>query len=49
MNNEIKADRGFDDNQVEKLINLANELQVDFLVFSTLKDENSEEVKKLFI
>jgi hypothetical protein len=44
---EIKADRGFEVAQVDKLIELATQASADLLVFSTLKRRSSVEVQSL--
>jgi hypothetical protein len=44
---EVKADRGFDLNQVDKLIAASDRLRADTLVFSTLKSSESDEVRSL--
>lgn len=45
---EIKADRGFDLPQVDKLVGLGTQVDVDVLVFSTLKPRASDEVQSLY-
>lgn len=44
---EVKADRGFDEKQVLNLLKISEKIHVDLLVFSTLKDKNSDEVRSL--
>jgi hypothetical protein len=45
---EVKADRGFDLTQVNKLVELGTQVDVDVLVFSTLKPRASDEVQSLY-
>ncbi len=44
---EIKADRGFELEQVNRLLDIARRVRADLLLFSTLKSTKSEEVKEL--
>jgi hypothetical protein len=44
---EIKADRGFEFSQVDRLVDLAAQIDARVLVFSTLKSRSSQEVKSL--
>jgi len=44
---ETKADRGFTSHQVDRLLDLANRMEADILLFSTLKGMDSEEVQSL--
>jgi len=44
---EVKADREFDTKQVKKLLNISQRINADMLVFSSLKEKNSEEIKSL--
>lgn len=44
---EIKADRGFESSQIDRLIQVAKILSVDMLLFATLKDKTSTEVVDL--
>jgi hypothetical protein len=44
---ECKSTSGFEEKQVDELINIAMSLQCDFISFSTLVDSNSPEIKDL--
>lgn len=44
---EVKADRGFERKQIEKLIKNSKRIDADLLVFSTLKEKTSEDVENL--
>lgn len=44
---EVKADRGFEEKQIEKLIKNSKRIDADLLVFSTLKVKTSNEVLSL--
>lgn len=45
---EVKADRGFETEQVDRLIEIAKKVRAGVLLFSTLKPRASNEVKTLF-
>jgi hypothetical protein len=45
---EVKADRGFETEQVDRLIEIAKRVRAGVLLFSTLKLRASNEVKTLF-
>jgi hypothetical protein len=45
---EIKADRGFEFGQVDRLIEVAMQVDARVLLFSTLKSRSSDEVKSLY-
>jgi hypothetical protein len=45
---EIKADRGFEFGQVDRLIDIATQVDARVLLFSTLKSRSSDEVKSLY-
>ncbi len=45
---EVKADRGFDDyNQIDRLLDISARIDANFVLFSTLKSKNSDEVQDL--
>jgi len=44
---EVKADRGFEQDQVERILSVRDKIRADFVVFSTLKKSDSEEVQTL--
>ncbi|WP_048152448.1 hypothetical protein [Methanolacinia paynteri] len=44
---EVKADRGFEENQIDRILNIREKLRADFIIFSTLKGANSTEVNQL--
>lgn len=44
---EVKADRGFDLAQVDRLISVAEGVQADMLLFATLKKKETDEVSSL--
>jgi hypothetical protein len=44
---EVKADRGFEIDQVDRLLEIARRVHADLLIFSTLKSKESDEVKEL--
>jgi hypothetical protein len=44
---EVKADRGFDLSQVERLVSISDAVKADMIVFSTLRSSASEEVRVL--
>jgi hypothetical protein len=44
---EVKADRGFDLLQVDRLLEVASRVRADILLFSTQRPRESEEVKTL--
>lgn len=45
---EVKADRGFQQKQMDRMLSIAGYIDADLLLFSTLKDRNSTEVRELF-
>jgi hypothetical protein len=45
---EVKADRGFETEQVDRLIEIAKKVRARVLLFSTLRPRASDEVKALF-
>ena len=45
---EVKADRGFNQQQVDRLLSVSIIAKADMLLFSTLKSIESEEVRTLF-
>jgi hypothetical protein len=45
---EIKANRGFPIEQVNRLIEIGKRIRAGFLLFSTLKERSSTEVKELY-
>lgn len=44
---EVKADRGFDEKQIERLLEISKKVRANLLVFATEKDETTDEVKNL--
>lgn len=45
---EVKSDRGFEDtDQIDKLLNISEWMDIDLFLFSTLKYKDSDEVSKL--
>lgn len=44
---EVKADRGFERAQIERVLNVRNKIRADFVIFSTLKAVDSVEVQDL--
>ncbi len=45
---EVKADRGFDNDQVDRLLDIAQKINADMVLFSTLLSADSEEIKGLY-
>ena len=45
---EVKANSGFKNDQVDRLLNIGRKINADIILFSTIKRADSEEVKELF-
>jgi len=45
---EVKANSGFKNDQVDRLLNIGQKINADIILFSTIKRADSKEVKALF-
>lgn len=45
---EVKADSGFKNDQVDKLLNIAQRINANMILFSTIKKADSKEIKDLY-
>ena len=44
---EVKADRGFGTEQIDRILEMRKKIKADFIIFSTLKETDSVEIKDL--
>lgn len=44
---EVKADRGFDIHQIDKLLHISKKMKIDLIILATLKDRRSAEVAEI--